>query len=204
MVLIVYYGLLTVSVIGGQMNSDPAPGRSPGPPGMNTLYDQHGNEEDSPTLVLTKDPDENFSSSSSQNRNDKKMTVIPLDQQQREHSDTGQMSSRQDDGKDTELLKLGASEKARRNEAMNPSCSNQLSDYLRPNDKIMAAVLVPAVDYNDTREHQGHDGKDDAYAGTGERTFSAADIQLDITHDLFNTHNGIACGLMYKGKSLNL
>ncbi|KAL5276305.1 hypothetical protein ACFFRR_001879 [Megaselia abdita] len=127
-VYLLCFGVITIQT-SGQTNSDPAPGRSPGPPGMNTLQDAHGNtdNEDGGTLLLTQDQSEDFS---------KKVKIVS-------------------------------------------KCENKLQSFLVQSSENESGKVV-LLDESNINANEN------------------VDLKVEVIHEIFETKNGINCGLMYK------
>lgn len=117
----------------GQTNSDPAPGRSPGPPGMNTMQDEHGGNEnaDGATLLLTQDQSDDLK---------KVAEKVPVSK-----------------------------------------CENKLQSFLVQSSENESGKVV-LLDESNVNVNED------------------INLQVEIIHEIFETNNGINCGLMYKSK----
>lgn len=128
-VYLLCFGVITIQTT-GQTNSDPAPGRSPGPPGMDTLPTEHENNEGEggATVLLTQDQS------------------------------------------DDEFNKKVA-DKVR--------CENKLQSFLVQSSENDSGKVVLSDESNISEK---------------------VDLQVEVIHEIFETKNGINCGLMYKSK----
>lgn len=182
-------------------NGDPAPGRSPGPPGVTQLPNsEHGEPMDgeTPTYIFTKD-DSDDGSRSPLTSND------VLDPPPEEDDDevggggdseqfAGDVSS-ESSRSSSVLAASGESEEVERADSVGGElqvenqlegepgpeqvdadpCSRSIEDYLKPDDKIV-------------RVGKGDDGRDETH------------LQVHVVHDVFDTANGIVPGVVYRGK----
>ncbi|GAB0092216.1 C-type lectin-like [Sergentomyia squamirostris] len=149
-------------VLGGPINTDPAPGRSPGPPsGMSIVQEGHnGIVENIPTLLLTKDPTDFGKNTSSSRLLSNKSS---LESSVRATETTG-------------FLAKTSVKTAKRNL---PPCSERSKVYLKPTDGVFR------VKFNQIEENESFSEK------------SGPPFQIDITHDLYFTNNGLLLGLIY-------
>ncbi|XP_055844862.1 uncharacterized protein LOC129911179 isoform X2 [Episyrphus balteatus] len=224
-IYLLFFGLYTVQ-IGGQMTSDPAPGRSPGPPGGITTIDDdaHGSSGNikSTTLLLTKDPteiddddDENSDATGEYTSDSElsKLNEIKPDEDDLPPSlleDDDDDDENVEDENDDEVIHHsggtinvhnesptggaggdgnGWSHGGNNNDGSSSSkpCVNELSEFL--NDAIV-------VD-KDNVDAVSVDGKN----ATTEEMFAEAKrihIQLEVMHDIFDTKEGLNCGLLYR------
>ncbi|XP_055617633.1 uncharacterized protein LOC129762992 isoform X3 [Toxorhynchites rutilus septentrionalis] len=180
-------------------SSDPAPGRSPGPPGVLELTEsEHGEAVDVPTYIFTKDDDDDIDN----NRAPPLMSndvLDPLDEGE-EHGEVGKVADPERIVSDVSSESSGVSdapvnvnggersssaaarEIAADNQLREPGenslpepCSRSVDDYLKPNDKIVRVDISEAVRKNDVDR-----------------------LQVDIVHDVFDATNGIVSGVEYR------
>lgn len=129
-VFLLCFGVITIQT-SGQTNSDPAPGRSPGPPGIDTLPDEHGDNEDSATLLLTQEQSDDFKK-------------IP-------------------------------------EKVLVSNCENKLQSFLVQSSENESGKVV-LLDESNMKVNEN------------------VNLQVEVIHEMFETKNGINCGLMYKSK----
>ncbi|XP_058443100.1 uncharacterized protein LOC131425318 isoform X3 [Malaya genurostris] len=169
----------------GAQNSasgDPAPGRSPGPPGVQQVTDsEHGEpvEDAPPTFILTRDIADNWPPLTS---ND----VLDASDFEDKEVDgpeqfTGDVSSESSSVLTASTKssihavgELDSEDLLQRPDdiAANNPCSDSVDDYLKVEDEI-----VPV-------EAEGSGG--------------SQSLQIDVTHDVFDTANGIVPGVIYQ------
>lgn len=178
----------------GQINGDPAPGRSPGPPALDAgvLQSQDDVYSDD-TIKLTNSSDKASIVLSEQstiqvniNRTDGKISnndVLPDDQEAKvRFSYEGKtFSDIIDNVSDPNLMlkSLPHSNSSKVHE--NVLRCNNARNYLLSTDKIIKV----AVDTSDALPSQHK---------------KAVPIKIDVTHDLFDTHDGLVTKIVYIGE----
>ena len=163
-ILIFVVGCMVLGAL-GRANTDPAPGRSPGPPAgmVNINENTHHVVEDEPSssILLTKDEELTSYFDSS---ND----VINNNEEIIDERPTLKTILDKNDNK----LKMVDDKDKKRNR-----CAYNLNDYLKSTDKIV--------------KRTESDGE------------NIDELHIDVTHDAFDTRNGLIPGIIYKGKSID-
>lgn len=129
-VFLLCFGVITIQT-SGQTNSDPAPGRSPGPPGINIVQDEHGGLGGE-TLILTQDPD-------------------------------------------PKVVKVKTG----------PECENKVQSFLVKSSENESGKVVLLDENSNKNENNLNEN---------------VELKVEVIHEIFDTKNGINCGLMYKSK----
>lgn len=166
--------------MGGPINGDPAPGRSPGPPaGISVVEGIHGDIiENTPTLLLTKDPkeyDERDIVTNSSNKNNLLYNLAPK-------SDNYRMQKT----KDSDTLSVSSPSITKPKSEV--QCSERSSSYLRPRDKIIRVEMDQTMKYTES--------------SSAKPNVQSPPLRFDVTHDVFDTSHGIVRGLLYTGENI--
>ncbi|XP_059617745.1 uncharacterized protein LOC132262482 [Phlebotomus argentipes] len=173
--LYVFLVCTLLGVLGGPITGDPAPGRSPGPPGgLSVVEEGHGGlMEDIPTLLLTKDPNEY-----TDERDFVRSTTYNVTQK----SDNYRAPKTNDDSGhsiSSTLDTMAASATGASKSVLSP-CTERASSYLRPTD------TVTRVEFDQAKE-----------ASSAKTNDQSPPLRFDVTHDVFDTSHGMVRGLMY-------
>ncbi|XP_058822414.1 uncharacterized protein LOC131683943 isoform X3 [Topomyia yanbarensis] len=181
-------------------SSDPAPGRSPGPPGVQQLSDsEHGEPADDapPTFILTRDAAADDDNRSPLTSNDVLDASSDLEEKEADGSEqfTGDVSS---ESSSSSLLfgVIAASAKSTAHRideflegdqllepepiSANNPCSGSVDNYLKAEDEIVRFEA----------------GTTEGSGGGGGSSQSL--LLIDVTHDVFDTANGIVPGVIYR------
>ncbi|XP_055912798.1 uncharacterized protein LOC129946580 isoform X2 [Eupeodes corollae] len=212
-IYLLFFGLYTVQIGGGQMTSDPAPGRSPGPPGGITTIedDAHGSSGSikGTTLLLTKDPteidDDEDDDADDLNENDGNNSEASEYSSDSDLSKLNEIKPDEDDLppsllEDDEVIPHSGTINVHSDSdttggggggdgSMNKPCVNELSEFL--NDAIV-------VDKDNVDEVPSLDGKNSSSAKEMFAEAKKIRIKLEVMHDMYDTKEGLNCGLLYR------
>lgn len=190
-IYLLFYGLFAVQT-SSHTNSDPAPGRSPGPPAEKEDYNNNvGNS----TYILKKNDGttnsnvEHYNQSISPSSHSLHIDVNPPS------SSIVGKDSVNDGNNINKVTHLKYANDEVKTRKINISCRDAISAFI-------SDALV--IDANDDNIDDGQKPILYQEAGSGNETSETLkdkiDIKLTIEHDVFDVGQGINCGLMYRGE----
>lgn len=172
--LLCFYCYIIFSASGCQVNADPAPGRSPGPPPVENVGNSHAynnmNLEQTIRVNGTIEFNENANNSELSNKQKNEEKIIKSSNKLKSFINQINIAKFNNQRKNSDNLRSESDK--------NKHCQN-VDTYIGDEEKIV-------------KIERGNDEK------------ISVPINLDVIHDLFDTQHGLINGLIYTGESLHI